>query len=207
MKTVIALLMTLTLLNAAGLRVLVSGFEPFGGYAHNPTERMVEALRRDGLLPEGVTLEAVTVPVTYFESWEVLRGYIERFRPDVVLAFGFAPSSHAVRIETLAHNHDAGYADNANRTHRGKIVTDGVANYPSGLPVDDLIASLTRQGFSVQTSENAGGYLCNHLFYHLMHYTTHHPMRAGFIHIPDLAPEGKHGSVMLVQQIVESLKD
>ncbi len=193
------------------LRVLVSGFEPFGGLKHNPTQALAESL--DSISPElrqRIQLRGVVLPVTYDGAWPRLLGEIEDFRPHVVLAFGLGAHASGLRLETTARNLDSGLFDNLGRSRKGAILPNGPATLPSGLPLDALRQALQGGGFGVTFSDNAGGYLCNHIFYRLLSHAASRPeMRAGFIHVPQMPLEdrpGAPGLLRALELILETLE-
>lgn len=193
------------------LRVLVAGFEPFGGLTHNPTQELAENL--DSISPalmERVQLRGVVLPVAYDGAWPRLLLEIDDFRPHVVLAFGLGAHASGLRLETTARNHDSGLWDNLGRSRKGAILPDGPATLPSGLPLDALLQALQGGGFEVQFSDNAGGYLCNHIFYRLVAHATSRPeMRAGFIHVPQMPlvhRPGAPGLLRALELILETLE-
>lgn len=193
------------------LRVLISGFEPFGGLKHNPTQELAESL--DSIAPESrqrVQLRGVVLPVTYDGAWPRLLSEMEDFRPHVVLAFGLGAHASGLRLETTARNQDSGLWDNLGRSRKGAIIPHGPATLPSGLPLDALRRALQGSGFDVQFSDNAGGYLCNHIFYRLTAYAaSRSEMRAGFIHVPQMSLEDRPGAPGLsraLELILETLE-
>ncbi|MBN2824575.1 MAG: pyroglutamyl-peptidase I, partial [Campylobacterales bacterium] len=196
MRLLLLVFLWVVSMDAKELRVLISGFETFGGFKHNPTELMVKQIQKGALKLENMSIKAIVLPVTYFQSWEVLKKEMEAYQPDIVLAFGYAPSSSGVRLERLSHNYDRGSRDNAGVSHRGKIIKeDANETIPAKLPLESLQSYLQKQGFKVSTSQDAGGYICNHLFYYLMHYIQDKQIQGGFIHISDMPVEGKEGSM------------
>jgi pyroglutamyl-peptidase len=193
------------------LRVLVAGFEPFGGLKHNPTQELADKL--DSISPalkERVQPRGVVLPVTYDGAWPRLLSEIDEFRPHVVLAFGLGAHASGLRLETTARNHDSGLWDNLGRSRKGAIIPDGPGALPSGLPLEALRRALHEGGFDVQFSDNAGGYLCNHIFYRLTAYAASRPeMRAGFIHVPQMPLEdrpGAPGLLRALELILETLE-
>ncbi|KIM07923.1 MAG: hypothetical protein KU38_10255 [Sulfurovum sp. FS08-3] len=191
---------------AKALRVLISGFETFGGLSHNPTELMIQQLQKEPLEIEGMSIQTVVLPVTYFQSWQRLKEEIDSYRPDVVLSFGYAPSSHGVRLERISQNYDRGGKDNAGVSHFGKIIEqDSNETLTSQLPLKELKNYLEERGFEVNMSDDAGGYICNHLFYYLMHHIQNKGIQGGFIHISDMPLAGQNGSMALLKEIVTFL--
>jgi len=166
------------------MTVLITGFEPFGGSTVNPSQQLVDAL--DG------ELATVVLPVSYERAADVLRGAIAGHRPDLVIAFGQADGRTGIAVERFAHNLDeASTTDNDEAPGSGlPIDPDGPAAYPSTLPVDEIVAALRADGIPAVPSRDAGGFLCNHVFYVLMGMLERERpnARGGFVHVP-LLPE------------------
>jgi pyroglutamyl-peptidase len=177
-------------------RILVSGFEPFGGESINPTERLVEALGRDqaldpdsrALIPPDAEVRPVLLPVTFDSAFKKLKYEIRAFDPHLVLAFGLAAGRGAVEFERVAINClDAEIADNAGQQPRGlPIEALGAPAYFSTLPVRELVAAVQNEGLPARISNSAGTYVCNFLMYRLLEMNVRSQRRCGFIHVPFL---------------------
>jgi pyroglutamyl-peptidase len=169
-------------------RVLVTGFEPFGGGVVNPSEQLVERLRAEP--PPGVELRTALLPVAYARAAGVLRDALEAARPDVVICFGQADGRTGVSVERFAHNLDgAESADNDGVALSTEIDPEGPVAYRSTLPVDAIVAALRAGGIPAAASRDAGGFLCNNVFYALMRHLEGRPeVTGGFVHVP-LLPE------------------
>jgi|MudIll2142460700_1097286.scaffolds.fasta_scaffold217306_1 pyroglutamyl-peptidase len=183
------------------IRILVTGFEEFGGYSKNPSKELVQYInlvKPDGF-SDHLEVRGIVLPVLYNESWNRLHDEIVRYQPDIVLSYGFNPGSNSVSLERTARNYDGGSADNNNVRHEGPIVEGELPYYYSSLPLGDLERNLTLQGIPVRISDNAGSYVCNHLFYQLMDYYHHDKSgSAGFIHVPDWETGGNNKSLSLM---------
>ena len=166
------------------MSVLITGFEPFGGSTVNPSQQLVDAL-------DGEVATAV-LPVSYGRAADALRGAVAGHQPDVVIAFGQADGRTGISVERFAHNLDeATTTDNDAASGSGApIDPDGPAAYPSTLPVDAVVAALRAEGIPATPSRDAGGFLCNHVFYVLMGLLERErpDARGGFVHVP-LLPE------------------
>lgn len=162
-------------------RVLVTGFEPFGGSTVNPSQQLVDAL--DGNVAKAL------LPVSYARAAKALRDAVAEHEPDVVICFGQADGRTGISIERFAHNLDeATTTDNDEAPGTGAAIDpDGPAAYASSLPVDDIVTALRAEGIPAAPSRDAGGFLCNHVFYVLMG-TLEQNARGGFVHVP-LLPE------------------
>jgi pyroglutamyl-peptidase len=142
--------------------VLATGFEPFGGSGVNPSQQLVEAL--DG------SVATALLPVSYARTAEALRAALRAHEPDVVICFGQADGRAGISIERFAHNLDeASTTDNDEAPGSGApIDPEGPTAYASTLPVDEIVAALRAEGIPAAPSRDAGGFLCNHVFYVLM---------------------------------------
>jgi pyroglutamyl-peptidase len=167
-------------------RVLVTGFEPFGGADLNASRKLVEALASEP--PDGFELTTAVLPVVWARASDELAHALERAQPELVVCFGQADGRAQVEVERFALNFDEG-SDDEGETRRAEIVTGGPAAYRSSLPVDAVVEALRAEGIPAAASRDAGGYLCNHVFYALMRVLAERTgVRGGFVHVP-LLPE------------------
>ena len=172
------------------MRALVTGFSPFGGDPVNPS---FEAVRR---LPRRIgSLDVVTVelPTSFARAPRKLRALIAREQPGIVLCVGLATDRAGVSVERVAVNWcDARIADNDGDQPRDKpVVARAPAAYFSTLPVTQAVVALTRAGVSAEVSMSAGAFVCNQVFFGLMHAAakSRRIRRAGFVHVPALRVE------------------
>lgn len=169
------------------LRVLLTGFTPFGGDAANPSERLAAALAEAPPL-SGLVLATAVLPVTYAGALPALRAALDADRPDVVLATGLAGGRAQVSVERVAINvDDARLADNDGiRRIDAPVVPGGPAAYFATVPIKAMAAAIRGAGVPAAVSQSAGTFLCNHVFYHACHIaaTARPGLRAGFIHLP-----------------------
>jgi pyroglutamyl-peptidase len=169
--------------------VLVTGFEPFGGAEVNPSQLLVEALVAEP--PARIELAAAVLPVSYARAADALGRAIAAAEPELVVCFGQADGRPAISLERIALNlDDAESADNDGLVAAGAIDLDGPVAYRSTLPVDEIVAALRAGGIPGAASHDAGGFLCNHVFYALMQLLERElpSARGGFVHVP-LLPE------------------
>lgn len=169
------------------MKALVTGFAPFAGDAINPS---YEAVRR---LPVRIgTLNVVTaeLPTSFARAPRRLRALIAREQPDIVLCVGLAADRAAISIERVAVNLcDARIADNDGVQPRDKpVITRAPAAYFSSLPVVKIASTLNSAGLPAELSLSAGTFVCNHVFFCLMHAAMNavRLKRAGFVHVPAL---------------------
>jgi pyroglutamyl-peptidase len=170
-------------------RVLVTGFEPFAGSAANPSQRLVEELAARP--PAGVELATAVLPVSYARAAGELRAAVNAAEPDVVVAFGQADGRAGISVERFALNlDDAANVDNEGASSASPVEPGGPAAYRSTLPVDEIVAALRAAGIPAAASRDAGGFLCNHVFYTLMRVLEQErpASSGGFVHVP-LLPE------------------
>jgi len=148
-------------------RVLVSAFEPFDGGAVNPSQRLVEELA--AAPPAGVELETAVLPVSYARAAEALLSALRHAAPDVVICFGQADGRTGISVERFAHNLDSDeLVDNDGVSSGAEIDPAGPVAYRSTLPIAEIVAALRAEGIPASESRDAGGFLCNHVFYVLM---------------------------------------
>jgi pyroglutamyl-peptidase len=172
-------------ITARPLRILVSGFEPFGGEAVNPAEQLVRTLTRRPPPDARVRLVGVILPVDRDRFRPHLDHAITRHRPDALLAVGQATGRSAVDLETYAHNclDYRGERDNGGHAAAGEALEAGSPErLRASLPLRALHHDLQRLGLPVRLSNDAGRHLCNALLYHLL--LRHATLPAGFVHVP-----------------------
>ena len=176
--------------NHSPLRILISGFEPFGGNPRNPTGELAQQYSTPTQVGN-VLVKGVVLPVVYYQAWDKLKAEIESFHPDFILSLGFSPGSNEVRLERVAINYDRGYPDNLGKMHLGSIAKNGEKRIESDLPVSQVADILQNRSVPTYVSNDAGGYLCNHIFYQVMNYSLSHPSQPGcFIHLPNWPIDG-----------------
>jgi len=171
-------------------KVLVTGFEPFGGESINPALEAIKKL--EGWSQDDFQVVTRPIPVVFGSAIEALIAAIEAEKPTAVLSVGQAGGRAQISLERVAINiNDARIADNAgNRPEDEPVVPGGPVAYWSTLPIKAIVKTLQEAGIPAAVSNSAGTYVCNHLFYGLMHYLDQkgYKIPAGFIHIP-LLPE------------------
>jgi pyroglutamyl-peptidase len=167
-------------------RVLVTGFEPFGGADVNASQQLVEALAAEP--PPEVELATAVLPVIWERAGEELLRLLESEQPELVVCFGQADGRAHLEIERFALNLDDG-TDEVDKQRRAEIDPDGPVAYRSSLRVDAAVDALREEGIPAAASRDAGGFLCNHVFYVLMGALAERTgVRGGFVHVP-LLPE------------------
>ncbi|SKC30915.1 Pyrrolidone-carboxylate peptidase [Photobacterium piscicola] len=189
-------------------KILMTGFEPFGGESINPALEAVKLL--DGVVLNNGIIVAHQVPVTRFKAIEVVIEAIKYHQPDYVITVGQASGRAAITPERIAINmDDFRIADNdGNQPIDQPIIMNGPNAYFSTLPIKAITQALQQQGIPCQVSNTAGTFVCNHLFYGVQHYLRYTQISHGFIHIPLLPQQATFGDQpsMSLDLIVAGLK-
>jgi pyroglutamyl-peptidase len=192
-------------------RVLVTGFEAFGddpsGQGLNPSATAAQALH--GKRIAGHHVVAAVLPCVFGQSIEVLKALIKLHQPALIVCVGQAGGRAGISIERIAVNlDDAPMPDNAGCVRSQCPVLPGApAAYFSSLPVQAMLAELQRQALPCELSSSAGHFVCNHVFFVLMHLLANQgqvgTVRGGFIHVPYLPEQAAAmGGPSLSQQTI-----
>ncbi len=167
------------------MKVLITGFDPFGGESINPALEAVMALPDRIDKTEVIKLE---IPTVFGKSLEAIKAGIEKHQPDIVIAVGQAGGRFGITPERVAINvDDARIADNAgNQPVDTKVAEDGAAAYFTNLPIKAMTQAMINAGLPASISNTAGTFVCNHVMYGILHliHTEYPTMRGGFIHVP-----------------------
>ncbi|MGZ9910183.1 pyroglutamyl-peptidase I [Streptococcus sp. V919] len=167
------------------MKILVTGFDPFGGEKVNPA---LEAVKSLPSVIHGAEIRGVEIPTVFYQSAEVLEAEIVRYQPDVVLCIGQAGGRASLTPERVAINQDdARIPDNqGNQPIDTPIRLDGEAAYFSTLPIKAMVQAIKELGLPATVSNTAGTFVCNHLMYQALYLADKKfpHMRAGFMHIP-----------------------
>lgn len=191
------------------LRLLISGFEPFGDDSLNPSWEAV------ALLPDmisGIELTKIKLPVAFGRAKDLLLEKAESIKPDFIIAVGLAAGRPSLSFEFVGINwQDARIADNRGYKPLGKRIEDAAPDaYFTTLPVHAMASALKEKNIPATLSYSAGTFVCNDVLFSLLHAanTKAQPYKAGFIHVPAI-PEMKKGDenfpTMSLDAIVEGL--
>ena len=170
------------------MTILLTGFEPFGGESVNPSWQIAQAL--DGWACEGRTVRAVRLPCAFGDALRTLDDALAAHRPELVVCLGQAGGRTEISLERVALNvDDARIPDNLGRQPiDAAVVAGGPAAYFSTLPIKAIARDLREAGVAAAVSNTAGTFVCNHVFYALMHRLATAPAlartRGGFVHVP-----------------------
>ncbi len=189
------------------MKVLLTGFEPFGSWKRNPSGETVRHL--DGATIVDAEITGLILPVSYRRAATPLIAAIDELRPDVVLNLGQGKDV-GVRVERVAVNRCEAPTggDNDGYEPQGEpVVPGGPATYLSTLPVAEIVSLLTSIGIEAAPSDSAGEFLCNYSMYTTLHHIATHqlPIRAGFIHASPLSDEmqDRQGQGMSLKKWIE----
>ncbi len=167
------------------MRILVTGFDPFGGEPVNPAFEAVK------LLPSaiaGADIVKLEIPTVFGKCDAVVEAAIESERPDVVLSIGQAGGRFDITVERVAVNiADGRIADNEGNQPIDQVIrAEGENAYFATVPVKAMVERIRAKGIPSSVSYTAGSYVCNYIMYCVAHsIAKRHPgMRSGFIHVP-----------------------
>lgn len=168
------------------MKVLITGFEPFGGDDKNPTEMIAKTL--DGRTMDGAQIIGKILPVSVKRAGVELEQILSEVKPDIVINLGLAPTYSGIAVERVALNIvDARIPDNDGYQPVDEAVEkDAPIAYLATLPVRAIVKELKNSGIPAVISYSAGTYLCNYVMFKTLHYSKLHgyPEKAGFIHVP-----------------------
>lgn len=169
------------------MKILVTGFQPFGKDTINPSYEAVK------LLPDeiaGAQIVKYEIPVVFRKGGAMVRDLVRKEMPNAVVLVGQAGGRTAMTVERIAVNCEdcpSGLPDNEGNVPQGeKIEADGPDGIFATLPIKAMVAAMVKNGVPAMISDSAGTYVCNDLMYHLLYLLkTEFPrIRGGFIHVP-----------------------
>ena len=167
------------------MKVLITGFDPFGGESINPALEAVMALPDTIDEIEVIKLE---IPTVFGKSLAKIKEAIKLHQPDVVISVGQAGGRFGITPERVAINvDDARIKDNeGNEPVDVKVAENGPAAYFSNLPIKAMTQAMVKAGIPASVSNSAGTFVCNHVMYGVLHmiHTEFPNIRGGFIHVP-----------------------
>ena len=188
--------------------MLVTGFDPFDGAAINPS--WLAALALHGRSICGHKVIAAQLPTVFDRSLRELARLLKQHQPALVLCLGQAGGRAAISLERVAINiNDARIADNAGyKPIDSAVLPGGPAAYFSSLPIKAMLLAMGKAGVAAEVSQTAGTFVCNHVFYGLMHeLATRRALRktrGGFVHLPFVPQQGVPS--MTLQDMVRGLR-
>ena len=193
------------------MKILVTGFDPFGGEAVNPALEAIKKL--DGRIIAGAVVKTCELPTVRWKAIAALQDAIAKFDPQIILTVGQAGGRPEISLERVAINiDDYRIKDNeGNQPIDEAIESNGPSAYWSTLPIKKMVEVLRANGIPASVSNTAGTFLCNHTFYGLMHHLHMEgdKRRGGFIHIPYLPEQAARNPgqpSMSLEMIVRGLE-
>lgn len=173
-------------------KLLITGFDPFGGESLNPSW---EAVR---LLPDTIgpwQLTRLMLPTVFGRAAAAVLEAAEKLQPDAILSIGQAGGRSGITPEVVGINlREARIADNeGNRPINEPVIPGAPAAYFATLPVRTMVAAMEKEGIACGLSYTAGAFVCNDVLYTLLHRFDGTGVQAGFVHVPFLPEQAKEG--------------
>ncbi|WP_252223590.1 MULTISPECIES: pyroglutamyl-peptidase I [unclassified Clostridium] len=167
------------------MKVLITGFDPFGGESINPALEAVKKLPNTISNAEIIKLE---IPTVFKKSLEKIEENILAHKPDIVISIGQAGGRFGITPERVAINiDDARIADNEkNQPIDLKVFEDGENAYFTTLPIKAMVKEMQESGIPSSVSNSAGTFVCNHVMYGVLYMINkkYPNIKGGFIHVP-----------------------
>ena len=185
-------------------KLLITGFEPFGGEDVNPS---MEAVMRLPSQINGYSLTRIILPVVFGKAAETVISAADELHPDVILCIGQAGGRAAITPELVGINlRNASIPDHEhNKPSDEPVIAGGETAYFSTLPVRRIAQAIKDSGIPSNVSYSAGAYVCNDLLYALLAHFNGTDTRVGFINVPYSADQKKEPS-MDINEIIRGLK-
>lgn len=187
--------------------VLLTGFEPFGGETINPSGEIARQLH--GTVIGGHRVTGALLPCVFGAAITELKKQIRATKPRLIICLGQAGGRADITPERVAINvDDTRIPDNARRQPVDRpVVRSGPAAYWSTLPIKAIVAALARRGIPASVSQTAGTFVCNHVFYGLMH-ALHgqKQVRGGFIHVPFLPEQASNQPCLPLETMTRGIR-
>ena len=167
------------------MKVLITGFDPFGGEKVNPALEAVKKLPNE---ISGAEVIKVEIPTVFRKALAKIEESIEEHNPDIIIAIGQAGGRFDVTPERVAINmDDARIKDNeGNQPIDSAIFEDGENAYFSNLPIKAMVQEMRNGGIPSSVSNSAGTFVCNHVMYGILYMIDkkYPGKKGGFIHVP-----------------------
>ena len=167
------------------MRVLLTGFEPFGKYSENSSWAVAEKVAACGVV--GAEVMVKRLPVSFAGVGTALRKAVEECHPDVIIMLGQAAGADYIKLERIAINMmDATTPDNDGYLpDEEPICATGAAALFTNTDIKDLRRVVEELGIPVKVSNSAGLYVCNRTYYEALRLCNERPgMKALFVHLP-----------------------
>ncbi len=186
-------------------KLLITGFEPFGGEKINPSWEAVK------LLPEKIgdfELFKIEVPVVFEKAAKTVLAKANEINPDAIICVGQAGGRPSVTPEMVAINlRFASIPDNeGNHPKDVPCVSGGENAYFSTLPVRKMVEAVSEASIPCSVSYSAGTYVCNDLIYHVLHRFKNTETKACFIHVPFIPEQTDDKPSLPIETIAKALE-
>ncbi|OFI48398.1 pyroglutamyl-peptidase I [Floricoccus tropicus] len=189
------------------MKLLITGFEPFGGESINPSWELVKKL---DYKIGNFTLEKLELPTSFEGSSSILFKKVMEVNPDYIINIGQAGGRSKVSIERVAINiDDAPIPDNSNYQPIDQTIkTDGENAYFSTLPIKLIYSELKKENLPIEISNTAGTFVCNHIMYEALYIKDkiHPNIKTGFVHIPYLPEQVENKKEIASMDMTKMLK-
>jgi len=168
----------------ASKKVLLTGFEPFGGASFNPSGAVVQEIAEHGI--DGIEIVTAILPVEFKRAPEKLIDLISTHKPSVVISLGQAEGRDFIGPEQVAINlADARIADNVGvKLENQRLNATAADAYFSTLPIRAIVNAISALGISAKVSYSAGAFICNEIFFTAQSFLQGSTVISGFIHLP-----------------------
>jgi len=187
-------------------KLLITGFDPFGGEQVNPAWESVRKLPDE--IGEYILIK-MEIPTVFFKASKEVIKRAEEIEADAILCIGQAGGRSAVTPETVAINlMEANIPDNeGNQPKNTPVQENAPTAYFSTIPVREIVSALKQEGVASELSFSAGAFVCNEVLYSLLHRFHGTSVKVGFIHVPFLPEQAKNGQPsMPLESIVRALQ-
>lgn len=192
------------------MKVLITGFDPFGGESINPAWEAIKGMEN---VVDGIEIIKLQIPTVFKKSAEKLFTGIEEHKPDVVICVGQAGGRYDMTVERVAINMDDGrIPDNDGyQPIDSPVYQDGENAYFATLPIKGIVEEMKLAKIPASVSNTAGTYVCNHIMYSLLYYVSKNNLdiKGGFIHVPfirEQVVDKKNVPYMELSSITEALE-
>lgn len=169
------------------MRILLTGFNPFGEITQNPSQNIVENIEKRFSQQKNPYIITQVLPTEFDKSGKFIEELIQQHKPEVILLLGVSSREEKLTFERVALNlNDTNIPDNAGKIQKGvKIEENAPLAYFSNLSLEKLCDALAPI-IPTKISNHAGTYVCNHVFFKANFQIRKLKLesKCGFIHIP-----------------------
>ena len=168
------------------MKILITGFDPFGGEKTNPA---IESVKKISENIENAEIKKLEIPTVFHKSADVIEDAIKEFNPDAILCVGQAGGRFGLTVERVAINQDdARIKDNeGNQPIDVPIREDGKNAYFATIPIKRIVEEIKKDKIPASVSNSAGTFVCNHIMYQALYLAEKYNIKAaGFMHVPFL---------------------